>query len=134
MHSRAVTVRPGKWRLHAGFYDLLIARRGTTGTPLDERLEPDEARRALAWALRDRRSDTAVALAAVEKLVRAKTIAPDERVVVVSTAHGLKFTEFKRAYHEGSLEGVTSRHANRPIELPADVDAVRRAIDARLGG
>lgn len=77
---------------------------------------------------------TAVALAAVEKLVKAGTIAPDERVVVVSTAHGLKFTEFKRAYHEGSLEGVTSRHANRPIELPADVDAVRRAIDARLGG
>ena len=56
---------------------------------------------------------TAVALAAVEKLVRAKTIAPDERVVVVSTAHGLKFTEFKRAYHEGSLEGATSRHARR---------------------
>ena len=76
---------------------------------------------------------TAVALAAVEKLVRAKTIAPDERVVVVSTAHGLKFTEFKRAYHEGSLEAATSRHANRPIELPADVDAVRRAIDARMG-
>ena len=77
---------------------------------------------------------TAVALAAVEKLVKAGTVAPDERVVVVSTAHGLKFTEFKRAYHEGSLEGVKSRHANRPIELPADVDAVRRAIDARLGG
>lgn len=76
---------------------------------------------------------TAVALAAVEKMVRAKTIAPDERVVVVSTAHGLKFTEFKRAYHAGALEGVTSRQANRPIELPADVDAVRRAIDARMG-
>ena len=77
---------------------------------------------------------TGVALAATEKLVRAGTIARDARVVVVSTAHGLKFTEFKRAYHEGTLEGATSRHANHPIELPADVDQVRRAIDARLVG
>ena len=75
---------------------------------------------------------TGVALAAVEKLARAGTIRRDERVVVVSTAHGLKFTEFKRAYHESTLEGATPRHANRPVELPADVDAVRRVIDARL--
>lgn len=65
--------------------------------------------------------------------MKAATIAPDERVGVVSTAHGLKFTEFKRAYHAGALESVTSRHGNVTIELPADVDAVRRAIDARMG-
>ena len=93
----------------------------------------DTAARADATGMYNR-PHTAVALAALEKLVKAGTIAPDERVVVVSTARGLTLTEFKRAYHEGSLEGVTSRHANRPIELPADVDAVRRAIDARLGG
>ncbi len=76
---------------------------------------------------------TGVALAALEKLVRAGTVAPSERVVVVSTAHGLKFTEFKRAYHAGALDGAVARHANAPVELPPDVDAVRRAIDARLG-
>ncbi len=75
---------------------------------------------------------TGVALAAVEKLARAGTIERGQRVVVVSTAHGLKFTEFKRAYHTGALDGATARHDNRPIELPADVDAVRRALDARL--
>ena len=74
---------------------------------------------------------TAVALAAVEKLIAAGTIDPSQRVVVVSTAHGLKFAEFKGAYHQGRLDGVTSRHANRPIELPADVDAVRRVLDAQ---
>jgi threonine synthase len=74
---------------------------------------------------------TGVALAAVEKLARAGTIAPEQRVVVVSTAHGLKFTEFKRGYHTGALPDVTPRHANTPVELPADVDAVRRALDAR---
>ena len=48
---------------------------------------------------------TGVALGALEKLVADKTISSDEEVVVISTAHGLKFTEFKVAYHEGSLEG-----------------------------
>ena len=76
---------------------------------------------------------TGVALAATEKLVQRGLIEKDDRVVVVSTAHGLKFTEFKRAYHMGTLPGVTARHANQPVELPADVDAVRRAIDARIG-
>ena len=77
---------------------------------------------------------TGVALAATEKLVRRGIIAKSDRVVVVSTAHGLKFTEFKRAYHMGTLAGVTAKHANQPIELPADVDAVRREIDRRLAG
>src|SRR5690606_16175652 len=42
---------------------------------------------------------TAVALAATEKLARDGTIAAGERVVVISTAHALKFTEFKVRYH-----------------------------------
>jgi threonine synthase len=76
---------------------------------------------------------TGVALAALEKLVKAGTIDRNDRVVVISTAHGLKFTEFKRAYHASTLEGASSRQANVPVELPANVDAVRKAIDARLG-
>ncbi len=77
---------------------------------------------------------TGVALAATEKLVAQGLIAPSDRVVVVSTAHGLKFTEFKRAYHMGTLAGVTPKHSNRPIELPATIDAVRGAIDVSLQG
>jgi threonine synthase len=76
---------------------------------------------------------TGVALAALEKLAKRGEVGPKDRVVVISTAHGLKFTEFKRAYHQGSLDGVTPQHANLPVELPADLDQVRRAIDARLG-
>lgn len=74
---------------------------------------------------------TGVALAALEKLVLAGTITARDRVVVISTAHGLKFTEFKRAYHASTLDGADSRQANVPVELPANIDAVRRAIDAR---
>jgi threonine synthase len=76
---------------------------------------------------------TGVALAALEKLVARGEITRGQKVVVVSTANGLKFTDFKVQYHEGTLPGVPSpRHGNRPIELPNDyakvVDAVRRTL------
>ncbi len=71
---------------------------------------------------------TGVALAALFKLLERGQISSHERVVVISTAHGLKFTDFKRRYHEGKLRGVKSRYANRPIELPADYTKARDAI------
>jgi threonine synthase len=78
---------------------------------------------------------TGVALACLEKLVARGEIQRDDRVVVVSTAHGLKFTEFKSRYHEGTLEGVESRHANRPVEMgrePAEVAGqIHRVLDER---
>jgi len=49
-------------------------------------------------------------------------------VAVVSTAHGLKFPDFKVGYHQRSLADVTSRLANPPIDLPASLDAVRGAL------
>jgi threonine synthase len=72
---------------------------------------------------------TGVALAALFKLVERGQILPEHRVVVISTAHGLKFTGFKVAYHEETLDHVRARHANPPLELPADPALVRRAID-----
>ena len=78
---------------------------------------------------------TGVALGALMQLAADKTIAPDDRVVVLSTAHGLKFTQFKVDYHAQSLPQVESRLANPPTELPpslADVrDAVQRILDRR---
>jgi threonine synthase len=72
---------------------------------------------------------TGVALAVLERLVERRSIKPDQRVVVISTAHGLKFSKFKVDYHERTLEEAPSWHANPPIELPADINAVRKAID-----
>ncbi len=72
---------------------------------------------------------TGVALAALEKLVLRGDVRPTDRVIVVSTANGLKFTEFKTAYHTRQMPGVTARYANPPVELPNDYDAVRRAFD-----
>jgi threonine synthase len=80
---------------------------------------------------------TGVALAATEKLVARGEIRPDERVVVLSTAHGLKFVDFKVRYHEMRLEGITPELPNPPIELPARYEVVRdemlRQIDQRFG-
>jgi threonine synthase len=73
---------------------------------------------------------TAVALAVLEKLVKRGTIGKKERVVVVSTANGLKFTEFKVRYHDRTLPGIVSPEANPPLELPPDYDMVLAAIEA----
>ena len=73
---------------------------------------------------------TAVALAALEKLVKKGLVQKRDRVVVVSTASGLKFTEFKVRYHDRALPGIASTHANPPQDLPADYDQVLKALDA----
>ncbi|HME89874.1 MAG TPA: threonine synthase, partial [Myxococcaceae bacterium] len=75
---------------------------------------------------------TGVALAALFKLAAAGTIRAGSRVVVISTAHGLKFPEFKSGYHRGELTDVDSRLANAPLELPADAAAVLEALHRRL--
>jgi threonine synthase len=76
---------------------------------------------------------TGVALAALLKLLHRGVIRKNERVVVISTAHGLKFAEMKISYHQSQLAGFESRYANRPIELPNDPalvrDTIRRCID-----
>jgi threonine synthase len=64
---------------------------------------------------------TGVALAALAKLAARGEITKQEQVVVVSTASGLKFTEFKVGYHDGPK-------GNHPVELPARYDTVRDAM------
>ncbi len=74
---------------------------------------------------------TGVALAVLLKLLKAGKIDKTERVVVISTAHGLKFIEMKVKYHQRELD-FPSRHANQPIELPARLDAVKAALKSAL--
>ena len=81
---------------------------------------------------------TGVALAAMEKLVKRGEIAARDRVVVISTAHGLKFVDFQLKYPEMRLAGIESTLPNPPIELPANYQAVRdqmhREIERRTSG
>jgi threonine synthase len=74
---------------------------------------------------------TGVALAALIKLLGDGRVDKSERVVVISTAHGLKFTDFKVRYHEGTLD-FRCKFANKPIELPPRVEAVKEALQQVL--
>ena len=76
---------------------------------------------------------TGVALAALFKLRAKGVIGERDKVVVISTANGLKFTEFKSGYHEGTLPGIKSALANVPIRLPAEFDQVAAAIAGQPG-
>ena len=75
---------------------------------------------------------TGVALAALFKLVERGEIKSSDRVIVISTAHGLKFTSFKVGYHEDNLAEVESRFANPPVYLPADAKVVQETIARKL--
>jgi threonine synthase len=76
---------------------------------------------------------TGVALAALEKLAANGTIRRGERVVVISTAHGLKFSDFKVGYHEETLPGLRSPLRNVSVKLAPTLGAVQDAIAARFG-
>ena len=106
---------------------VLSALEGTVGQATEDQL-------ANAAALADRAGlyccpQTGVALAVLFDLIERGQVLPEHRVIVISTAHGLKFTGFKAGYHDRKLAGVDARYANPPLELPDDSDAVRRAID-----
>jgi threonine synthase len=81
---------------------------------------------------------TGVALAVTRKLIDRALIKKSDRVVVISTAHGLKFVDFKVRYHEMRIEGIESQQPNPAIELPASYEQVRermlREIELRFAG
>ncbi len=99
--------------------------------------QASEEELANAAALADRTGmyscpHTGVALAVLMKLVENGTIPKDSRTIVISTAHGLKFSEFKVGYHDGTLPGVKSVYANRPVALPPDAGRVMEALEREL--
>jgi len=75
---------------------------------------------------------TGVGLAALRKLIKRKVIRSHERIVVISTANGLKFTDQKIAYHSGTLAGIHPSQQNRPVELSADTRQITDAISHHI--
>ncbi len=77
---------------------------------------------------------TGVALAALTRLRRTGRVGPAESAVVISTAHGLKFTDIKTRYHQNGIPGVQADRANRPVVLPATTEAVYAAVERLRDG
>ncbi len=75
---------------------------------------------------------TGVALAALQKLKKSDVIQPEETVVVISTANGLKFIDFKVKYHENTLSEVKALYENPPIEIGASLDEVKKAVYRKI--
>ncbi len=90
------------------------------------RVSEDELLDAAALANRNGLAicpNSAVALAGAGKLRAEDVIRKDDLVVVVATAHALKFAGTAAAYHRGK-----GRFANPPRRLPATLDAVLGAL------
>jgi len=68
---------------------------------------------------------TGVALAALKKLKKSGVINKSQSVCVISTAHGLKFADFKINYHAPASSGA---HKNLPVDLRADLGSVKDAV------
>ncbi|XP_039121677.1 threonine synthase, chloroplastic-like [Dioscorea cayenensis subsp. rotundata] len=77
---------------------------------------------------------TGVALAALIKLRDSGVIGPHDRTVVVSTAHGLKFTQAKVDYHSKEIVDMTCRYANPPVNVKADFGSVMDTLKKKLAG
>lgn len=106
------------------------------GSLVEEATE-DELANAAAWV--DRYGlfncpHTAVALSALIKLLDRGEIRSSDRVIVISTASGLKFPDFKIGYHSRQLEGVVPRHANEFLPLDASFGKVMDALQEHAGG
>lgn len=75
---------------------------------------------------------TGVALAALIKLRKSKVIGPTDRTVVVSTAHGLKFTQSKIDYHSERIPDMSCKFANPPVQVKADFGSVMDVLRKKL--
>ncbi len=75
---------------------------------------------------------TGVALGALLQMVDSKRVSQKERIIVVSTAHGLKFSEFKMKYHQHQIDGVQAKYSNPISECPPDIEKVQAVLAQRL--
>lgn len=71
---------------------------------------------------------TGVALAALLKLKQKSIVKDKETVVIVSTANGLKFTEFKVKFHSGEIPETREEFRGKILNTIADTGKVREII------
>jgi threonine synthase len=75
---------------------------------------------------------TGVALAALIKLTAKKVITKKHRTIVISTAHGLKFSQFKVDYHEDARSDFHGAHRNPPVTIPNSFEEVEKVLEKRV--
>jgi len=74
---------------------------------------------------------SAASLAGIRQLVARGEIAVDATVVGVVTGNVLKDSDAVIQYHlHDNAQGIRNTHANRPIRVAAEIDALKRVLDA----
>ena len=73
-----------------------------------------------------------MAISVFEKLVKNKTIKKSDKVVIISTAHGLKFVDSKIDYHLEKLTGISNTYSNLPINVDNSIDDVMKVLDTEI--
>lgn len=63
-------------------------------------------------------------VAGLRKLVASGTIDPDSTVCGILTGHLLKDPDVVVGYHKGTLDGIDAPHANTPVSVPNDLEAI----------
>ena len=117
---RVFTTLPQEDLRKVGPAALAIEADGYTGVSTQENRHEPFLSLAVAGAATKRiELHTGVAIACARKLRDRGVIGASERVVVVSSANALKFTDFKVAYHASRLPDVPAPVINvHPPQLP----------------
>lgn len=69
-------------------------------------------------------------VAGLKRLVAEGVIPADAKIAGILTGHVLKDPGIVVDYHRGTLDGIASNHANRPVQTDATLEAVLAAIRA----
>ncbi|CAA2981320.1 threonine synthase, chloroplastic [Olea europaea subsp. europaea] len=75
---------------------------------------------------------TGVALTALIKLRNSGIIGSTDKTVVVSTAHGLKFTQSKIDYQSREIKDMACKYANPPVKVKAEFGSVMDVLKKYL--
>jgi len=67
-------------------------------------------------------------VAGIKKLVARRVIRHDQSVVAILTGNLLKDPDAVIRYHQGTLDGIASTHANAPVRVAATLEAVLEAM------
>jgi len=71
-------------------------------------------------------------LGGLKKLITSGIIKSQDKAIVISTAHGLKFSQFKLDYHSNAVNGFSPGNTNEIQIIKADQNIVQEKINSFL--
>lgn len=76
--------------------------------------------------------NSATAVAGFKKLRQSNVISSKDTAVIISTAHGLKFSSTSIRYHKDELSGIQANYKNTPISCKADLKDIQAVLTKEI--